>query len=207
MREAEETGGDKAWASVTVPMDAATLIEFCQDVERLIKINPMLYLEEWRDEGGGRHRMRGRNTSQEPDFEFDVALRGERREDGVEVFYADGLKTSTRLRVEPCELGAKLTITEDYSGVGEEERKARLNEVDKSLVPWAGALQEFLLRWKRWSWFAPWRWYMRGVWLRMNPSGRRITYMLLWITFAEIIAFLMVFIIFWYDFDKFFESL
>ena len=207
MTETENSDGDSAWATVVVPMQAAALIEFCQDVERLIKINPMLYLEAWSDEGDGHHRMRGRNTSQQPGFEFDIGLRGERRDDGVEIFYAEGLKTTTRVQVEARGQEATLTIIEDYSGTDEEERRARINEVDKSLVPWAAALLEFLLRWKRWSRFPPWRWYMKWVWLRMNPSGRRITYMLLWVTFAEIMAFLLVFIIFWFDFNKFFEQL
>ena len=67
-----------------------------------------------------------------------------------------------------------------------EERENQLGEVDKSLVSWVNYLQRFLMMWNRWNRLRPWRWYMHSVWQPMKPMGRRITYILLWITLAEI---------------------
>jgi len=90
------------------------------------------------------------------------------------------------LKFEPSEHGSRLTIIDDYAGLSDDDRKNRLDEVDKSLTSWADYLQRFLVLWKRWSRSAIWRWYMRHVWQPMKPTGRRITYILLWITVVEI---------------------
>ena len=57
-------------------------------------------------------------------------------------------------------------------------------------------MQQYLVRWHRWSRIAPWRWYMQHIWLPMKPAARRITYMLLWITLAEIALILLIAIIY-----------
>ena len=61
-----------------------------------------------------------------------------------------------------------------------------MHEVDKSLALWAQYLQQYLINWQRWSRFRLRCWYIRRVWQPMKPAGRRITYMLLWITVVEI---------------------
>lgn len=198
---------DQAWASVIIPLPPEALLRFCQeDVVRLFKINPMLYFSRCRRQKDGSWQLRGRNISQQPAFEFDLRASSEALADGVLIRYQGGIKATTRFTVEPDEQGARLTITDDYSGLDPAERETRLGEVDRSLPVWAQSLHDYLRRWRRWSWCAPWRWYMRGVWQAMNPSGRRISYMLMWITAAEIIAFLLIFTIFWFEFDKYFPS-
>jgi hypothetical protein len=177
---------DRAWAAFNVPLPPSELIAFCQDVERLLRINPYLEFKQWQPLGEGRFHFQGRNLSREPALEIDLELSAEAQPDGIIIHYHDGLKASTRFAVEASSIGSKMTIVEDYSRHDPQTREARLHEVDQSLVKWAEDLQAWLVRWKRWSGFPPWRWYMRRMWLPMKPSARRITYILLWISLAEV---------------------
>ncbi len=184
---APEKGEDAAWAVINVPLSPHDLIRFCQqDVERLFRINPYLEFTAWETRADGLIRFSGKNSSQEPPFPFDLMLRVENQEDGLTVSYESGLKHTTRFKVEASELGAKLTILDIYTPLYEEELETRQHEVDRSLTTWAGDLQKFLVTWKQWRWFAPWRWYMDRIWKRLKPTGRRITYMFWWITLVEI---------------------
>ncbi len=206
MTDENNNNEDSAWASVVVPLSKADMLKLSHDPVRLLRINPMLYYSKLQQTGENQFVMQARNTSQEEDFEVDTGFSAELLEDGVRLVYDRGLKSSTVVRVEDDEQGTKITITEDYSGSSKAEREQRLHEVDKSLLAWARAIQEYAIGWKRWSWCAPWRWYIRKVWHGMNPSARRISYMLIWITFAEIVAFFMIFIIFWFEYDKYFGN-
>lgn len=197
---------DAAWACVNTPLPAERLIAFCRkDVERLFRINPMYEFEAWTPSEGGSTCFKARNLSN--DQTIDTELQIEQLDTGLRVVYLSGLKRSTEFRVETTPEGSRLAVVEEYRELDETEREARIGEVDKSLVPWANYLQEYLVKWNRWGWFPPWRWYMRKVWQPMTPSARRITYMILWITFAEIIAFLLVFLVFWLEMDKFFAQM
>lgn len=177
---------DAAWASVKTPLESKTLIEFCQDATRLLRINPYLEFESWESSGENCYRIQGRNLSSVPALNIDLELEAIPQSDGLRLNYRQGLKASTYFKVEAVDQGSLLTIIEDYSSLPKHEREARIHEVDKSLVKWAEDLQAYLVRWKRWSRFAPWRWYMQWVWQPMKPSARRITYMLLWISAIEV---------------------
>ena len=177
---------DAAWASFMLPMDKHVLIDFCQDVSRLFRINPYLEFEKWEACGDNSYRMMARNISNDPPIKINNKLQVEPTHDGVLIRYNGGLKSSTTFKVEAADEGSRITIIEDYEALDEQERQNRLDEVDKSLTKWAQDIQTYLLRWKRWSWFAPWRWYMNKIWQPMKPTGRRITYMLLWISIVEV---------------------
>lgn len=194
------TTEDSAWASVNTPLDVESLIFFCRDIERLFRINPMLEFIEWKAIGDGRYFFSGRNISQEEAFEFEFEFQVKELVDGLRIDYSQGVKTSTILKIEASEKGSKLTITDSYEGISEEERKSRLGEVDKSLITWAHYLQSFTVSWKRWSRFGWWRWYMRRVWQPMKPAGRRITYMLLWISLVEVTLILLGTAIYWSEY-------
>lgn len=180
-----EAAEDAAWASINTPLSVDELIVFCRDTERLFRINPMLEFNTWTSSGDNRYQFSGKNISHESSFEFDIELEVSETEHGFRIEYQKSLKTSTLLKIEPSEQGSKLTITDYYEGHTEQEREARMGEVDKSLITWASYLQKFLLMWRRWSRFGLWRWYMRRIWQPMKPTGRRITYMLLWISMVE----------------------
>ncbi len=182
---------DAAWASINTPLHIDALLVFIQDVERLLRINPMLEFKKWEKLGASQYFMAGRNISQETAFEFETKLTVSRRPNGLEIEYESGVKASTVIEIEGIELengelGSKLTITDHYDRLDEETRQARMGEVDKSLINWATDLQRYLVTWRRWSRIKLWRLYMQHVWLPMKPTGRRITYMLLWISAVEV---------------------
>lgn len=197
---------DAAWCSVPCSLDIDDLKTFCMDIERLLRINPMYEFSDWQTLADNRYRFIGKNLSNDRDI--DVTITVETSDAGIDLVYGAGLKQRTELRFKPSPAGSELHITECYTqDLTDAEREARIGEVDHSLVPWAKDLQEYLLSWKRWRWCAPWRWYMRRVWQPMKPTARRITYMLIWISIAEIVAFLLIFLVFWLELDSFFGQI
>jgi hypothetical protein len=190
----EEGHADRAWVRIATGLAPAALVAFCQDAERLLRINSMYEFEEWRAEGAGRFFMRVRNLSNGLTLATPVSV--EPRPDGLRIAYASGLKTATEFCVEPAGPddtpaapgGAVLVIIDDYSGTPEAERQARAGEVDKSLVWWGHDLHRYLKHWLRWSGFRPYRWYIGRVWQPMKPKARRITFMLIAITAFELLA-------------------
>jgi hypothetical protein len=166
----------------------------------MFRINPYLEFSQWRETGPQHYHFSGKNISQEPAFEFALDLRVEPLDDGIRVHYTQGLKSSTTFKIESAPEGSQLTIIEDYDQLPEEERQARLHEVDRSLVKWANDLQTYLMHWRRWSRVGLWRWYMRRVWQPLKPSARRIVYILLWITVVEIALILLGAAIYWAEY-------
>ena len=183
---------DAAWVIIEVPLDPATLAAFCRDVERLYRINPYLEFRRWRETAPGAFTVSMRNLSNQRDFELQLTLERASERD-FSVRYDRGVKRSTRFEIDAADGGSRLRITDDYRGAAETDTA----EVDRSLHAWGVALKEYLLRDRRWGWCAPWRWYMRRVWVPMKPSARRITFIILLVTLAEIVLIALVMAIYW----------
>jgi len=177
---------DRAWVAFKTPLDKDSLLEFCQDVERLFRINPYLVFKKWEKIEDRRYRFHAVNHSQIHAFNIETDLHIQTTPNGLEVHYALGLKSNTVFTVAATPEGSKLTITEKYKTMEVDEHLSRLHEVDKSLTKWAEEIQAYLIHWQRWSWFTPWCFYMQRIWQPMKPAARRITYMLLWISIIEI---------------------
>lgn len=160
---------DAAWAAINTPLSVEELNIFCQDIERLFRINPMLEFNAWEKLPDNQYRMAVKNVSQEEPFEIDVNIKVEQKADEIILHYSNGIKKKTTLKIEPSEYGSKLTITDNYDGLTEEDRQLYMHEVDKSLINWADYLQRFLITWNKWSKFGLWRWYMKRVWQPMKP--------------------------------------
>jgi len=193
---------DKAWASFNTTLSVDALMKFCSDIERLFRINPMLEFKQWQRISKNRVHLQCVNISQETPINVDVELTIHEVDDGFELEYSNGIKSNTYFKIEPIEQGSKLTITDNYRELSESERQGKLTEVDKSLIIWANYLQRYLTMWQRWSRYGIWRWYIRRVWQPMKPSGRRITYMLLWITAFEIALISLGFAIYYFEFSQ-----
>jgi hypothetical protein len=192
MSEASPHHADTAWVTIDVPLEPAALAGFCRDVERLYRINPYLEFRRWRETAPGAFSVSMRNLSNQRDLELRLTL--ERvSERHFLVRYDRGVKCSTRFEIGATAEGSCLRISDDYSGAAETDTA----EVDRSLHAWGVALREYLLRDQRWGWCAPWRWYMRRVWVPMKPSARRITFIILLVTLAEIALFALVMAIYW----------
>ncbi len=180
---------DAAWVRVAAPFSGETLRDFCRDLERLYRINPMLEFVTWRSINPNHYFLQVNNLSN--GLEIATELHREETNEGFKISYAEGLKSATFIRIEPN----ALVLIDDYSGLPEAERTQRLPEVDHSLEQWGRELYRYLHNWQRWRWFPPFRWYMRRVWQPMKPSGRRIAYMLIVITLFELLAFLFFLLI------------
>ncbi len=200
------TSEDAAWATINTPLEASELKVFCQDIERLFRINPMLHFKQWRALGMHRYHFSGQNISQQAPFDFDLIVSVKQLPDGIQMDYSQGLKTRTTFVIEPItsesEWRSKLTITDSYDGEPEQVRKQQLHLVDKSITIWATYLQQYLQSWKQWSHFAPWRWYMRTVWQPMKPAGRRITNILLFIAGFEVVLILLGVAIYYLEYSS-----
>lgn len=189
---------DKAWATIQTTYRPDALRGFCRDLERLYRINPYLEFSVWKETGPGQVHTEFRNLSNERDFSLDLTLVPE--SDSVfQVRYAQGIKAATRFELNATERGSSLTITDDYGQLPAEERARRLDEVDKSLPAWGQAISDYLRRHKRWGWIAPWRWYMRRLWVPMKPSARRIAWLIALITVVEFFFFVFVALLWWIE--------
>jgi hypothetical protein len=187
---------DAAWVEIPTALSVVDLLSFLDDIERLYRINPLLEIRTFEVTGGGTYRLAARNLSNGRDIE--TALAVTRRETGIDVRYSHGLKTATSFRAKPAagEGGSHLIVTDVYEGGTEAERRARAGEVDLSLNAWGRALHDYLRAWTRWSWLAPWRWYMRRTWQPMTPSARRIVWMI-WVVSAFEVAALAALLAIW----------
>ena len=195
---------DAAWVTIETPFNAAELRLFLDDIERLYRINPLLVFEQWEKTGESEYKLKAKNLSNNQ--LLDTALNVESRADGITVHYQQGLRSTTGFRIEEDDGDrAKLVVTDDYSGVSLSDREARIDEVDKSLVTWGNHLHRYMHLWNRWSWLPGWQFYMRKVWQPMKPTARRITQILLMITLAEFVLFLLVFIVFTLELDKYID--
>ena len=189
---------DASWVIVDTPLSLPALRGFCADIERLFRINPYLEFQRWQRTANDSIHASLRNLSNQQMVELD--LRIERRSDDVfTLVYQSGIKTHTRFVLEAVGAGSRLTITDDYAGLPPAEREQRLHEVDRSLTAWGWALHEYLRREQRWGRNPLWRWYMRRLWLPMTPRARRITYMLVLLTVAELVLVLLVATIYWIE--------
>ena len=199
-----DPGNDSAWVTIETPFDIKGLSGFLDDVERLFRINSLLVFDNWKSLGDGEYQFKAKNLSNDKTVE--IGFKAVREGDTLTLTYSEGLKTTTTFRLDPKPDGTvDLTVTDDYSGTPADEREARIDEVDKSLIQWGRDMRHYLLAWRKWAWVPGWRWYRRRVWQPMRPMARRICFMLMMITLLEFFAFLMVFTVFWLELDKYLD--
>jgi hypothetical protein len=196
--EYADTRRDASWVIVDTPLSLPALREFCADIERLFRINPYLEFQRWQRTSADSVHARFRNLSNQQAVALDLTIARE-SDDAFALIYRAGIKARTRFVLEPAGAGSRLTITDDYGDLPPAEREQRLHEVDRSLTAWGWALHEYLRREQRWGGWAPWCWYMRRWWLPMTPRARRITYMLVLLTAAELVLVLLVATIYWIE--------
>ncbi len=192
---ANESEKDAVWATINTPLTRQELEAFCQNIERLFRINPMLIFKQWTVLSSNCYRFSGRNISQEKPFDFDLRLTVRQIPNGVQIDYQGSLKTRTTFAFESTPSNgsyqSRLTITDSYDSTPEVDRKQQLHLVDKSITVWATYLQQYLQSWKKWSHIGIWRWYMKTIWQPMKPSGRRISYILIWMAIFELFLILL----------------
>jgi hypothetical protein len=191
MSGSEVPAADAAWVVIDAPLSPAALARFCGDLERLYRINPYYEFRTWRPLQQGRFHAELRNLSINKDWERVLSLEHESDFDFT-VRYDRGIKHATRFQIAPGPMGSRLTVTDDYGPAAADEAAVDTTEVDRSLHAWGVALHDYLRRQARWGRYAPWRWYMRRVWVPMKPAARRITFIILMVTLAEIALIALV---------------
>jgi hypothetical protein len=186
----EGAGEDAAWIAVPTELSSEQLVWLVGDPERLLRVNPCWVFESWSRTAPSRFDLQVRDTVHDRTWATEGRI--ETLDDGFRLIYDEGLKASTRLRVETDHSGSRLWVIDDYGRLPPEERAARLDEVDRSLPAWGHALERYLAGWHRWGKYRLWRWYMERWWLRMTPLARRIARLLIWATVIEFVVFLLL---------------
>lgn len=207
---AAQAGEDAAWISVELPLTQRDAYAFIQKTELLFRLNPHLEIKSWQEDAPGRiypgkqiyldalNEMNGMMQTMtlsvsdvQPDISYTLS-------------YDRGLKQATVFTVEGITpTSCRLTVKERYPAeLSVAEREARLNEVDKSLVPWGAAIHSYFIRRKRWGWLPFHNRFQDSFWLGMVPRHRRIARMLIWITALEFVVFLFVFVIYWLELGR-----
>lgn len=192
---------DAAWARIPTRLSPTELSGHLADIEVLLRANPYYYFKIWKQLGPKRYHVEYENQSNQQQLALDIEVVSGPGQ-GLTLLYSQGLKRRTLFTIEPFEQGSQLVITDDYSGLSDDERKQREAEVDKSLPAWGEALRVYFLRIRRYSRIPGWRWYMRRVWTPMKPSARRIVWLLYLISVVEFFFFCFVVLIWWAEHNK-----
>ena len=188
---------DAAWVTITAPLLPDQVAAFCRDLERLYRINPYLEFRHWHDLPDGSAEVSYRNLSNGRDAVLRL-IRTPDAGNGFTVRYDRGLKQSTRFEIEPASGGSRLRITDCYGSTAA-ENAPDTGSVDRSLHAWGVALHDYLQREARWGGVPVWSLYMRRVWVPMKPAARRITFIILLVTLAELALFALVMAIYWIE--------
>jgi hypothetical protein len=186
----EGVGEDAAWVAVPTALTPERLAWLIDDPERILRVNPCWVFEAWQQPEPDRFALHVRDTVHARQWATNGRI--ERLPDGVRLVFDDGLKASTRFRVERDDTGTRLWVIDDYGRLPAAEREARLDEVDRTLPAWGQALERYLAGWHRWGRQRAWRWYMERLWRRMTPLARRVARLLIWATVIEFVVFLML---------------
>ena len=186
-----------AWASVEVPLSPQRLHDFLADTGRLFRLNPHLEIEAWLPQDAGTRTYRWSALNETNGCRSEVCMRAEALVEnaGWTLHYDAGLKRATEFRIAAAAGGSLLTVTDHYHPVpnGSDER---LKEVDRSLIPWTGAIRRHLAGLARFGGMPGYRWWMECVMLGMPPRQRRIVRMIVWVSVLEFVVFLFVALIY-----------
>jgi hypothetical protein len=201
---------DSAWISVDLPLPQGELFAFIQQTERLFRLNPHLEIKSWQEDMPGKIfvgkqiRVDSLNEMNGLQQSLTLSVSDVQPEVSFSLGYDNGLKQSTIFSVQNTGLeSSRLVVKELYPAeMSAAEREKRLNEVDRSLVPWGAAIHNYFIRRARWGWLPFFNWWQNTFWLGMTPRHRRITRMIIWTTVLEFVVFLFVFVIYWLELGR-----
>lgn len=189
-----------AWAKTDIALSAEDVWIFLNDVERLFHLNPHLDIACWCEEAGPIRSctLSALNEANGCRYEKTMRIEHDPGDRCLTITYDKGLKAATEFRVEPIHGGSSLTITDYYHPLKNQDDD-RLNEVDRSLVPWLAAIRGHIAGLARYRWLPGYRWWTGRFMLGMPPRQRRIAKMILWVSLLEFVVFLFVAAIFWLE--------
>ncbi|OFZ68344.1 MAG: hypothetical protein A2V79_02675 [Betaproteobacteria bacterium RBG_16_56_24] len=207
---AAQAGEDSAWISVELPLSQSDACTFIQRTELLFRLNPYLEIKSWQEDAPGRIypgkriRLDSLNEMNGMAQTMTLSVSDVQPDISYSLNYDRGLKQATVFTVEGITpVSCRLIVKERYpSGISPAEREARLNEVDKSLMPWGADIHKYFTRRARWGWLPFFGWLQDSFWLGMAPRHRRIARLLIWTTVLEFVVFLFVFVIYWLELGR-----
>ena len=156
-----------------------------------MRINPCYKFSLWQWHAGEGAHLKFFNESNQQQCEVDVHVHIQ-GDHGVTLSYDRGVKVRTHFAVQPGAQGASLVVLDEYAPLTATEEKQALLAVDKSLNAWGEALRLFFVRQRRYHYLPGWRWYIRRVWIPMQPAARRIIWYIWLISIFEFFFFLFV---------------
>jgi hypothetical protein len=183
-------GEDCARAEISSSLDGAALFAFVREIERLFRLNPHLAIETWEQRPDG-FRLAARNESNECSIDTAARVEADAAKRTLAIHYANGLKRSTTITVEPAASGngSRLIVVDHYPLIAD-KADPRVAEVDRSLVPWLAAIYRHLLARARWGRIPGWHWWNERFLPGMVPRSRRIVRMIVWVSVLEFVVFL-----------------
>lgn len=192
-----ESSGDNAWVRVEILASFDEAEAFCRNPEHLFRLNPCLDFEYWQWLSPTAAKVRWFNDSNQIHFQAELVF--EVLATGWVCHWQEGIKARTRLEIlaEPCK--TILMITDEYADIDEAQKRARLQEVDKSLSAWGKGVRDYFQSIARYGWIPGGRFYLSSIWLGLKPRTRRILFMLSWATVADLALFLLVWMLFWLE--------
>jgi hypothetical protein len=198
-----QAAGDErnaAWVVLETPLPPEELAAFCRQLESLYRINPFLEFDSWEQAAADRFRADVMNHSngQRQVLEGRIVAESER---AWRIDFVSGPKEHTRFEVVPAGSGSRLTITDEYRRQAD-GTPVSAEDADRSLHAWGVGVKTFIEREHRWRWLPIVGWFQRRVWLLMKPSARRIMFLILVITVADVALIALGFAIYWLEYGR-----
>jgi hypothetical protein len=83
---------------VTTPFSIQKLREFCRDLERFYRINPLLEFAQWRSICPNHYALQAKNLSNGQQIATEMLLN--ETDNGFKITYTSGLKTAILIQIE-----------------------------------------------------------------------------------------------------------
>ncbi|MDH5178736.1 MAG: hypothetical protein OEZ39_15045 [Gammaproteobacteria bacterium] len=184
-----------AWVTIQTTLSHEQLVTLCHDIEVMFRLNPYYRFSAWKQTGQDGIHVQFKNESTQQDHNLQLQI-GDKNDAGCTVYYSHGLKKRTIFAVQRAESGSNLVILDEYEKLSLGEEDPRMAEVDKSLTAWGAAIRRYIIRQQRYGKIPGWRWYIRRLWLPMNPSARRVVWFIWLISIFELGVFLFALLIY-----------
>ena len=189
------TSDEVAWVTIQTALSLERLNEFCLDIEALFRLNPYYRFSHWQKTGDDSYHVQFKNESNGQEYDLHLQI-GDKYQLGFTVYYSHGLKKRTIFAIQAAESGSALVVLDEYEKLPEGENDASMAEVDKSLMAWGASVRKYIMRQQRYGRVPGWRWYIRRLWLPMNPSARRVVWFIWLISILELGVFLFALLIY-----------
>ena len=184
-----------AWVTIETPLSEERLMSLCHDLEVMFRLNPYYKFTAWNQTGQDTFQVQFKNESNQQEYNLQLQV-GDRYNLGCSVYYSEGLKKRTIFAVQRGKTGSNLVILDEYEKLPQGDQDPRMAEVDRSLIAWGAAIRRYIIRQQRYGKIPGWRWYIRRLWLPMNPSARRVVWFIWLISLMELFVFLFALVIY-----------